>query len=438
MCGIFGMIRCENATHPDRASAAFVELGHLAVARGRDAAGFALATGAAPRAGEIPNIPTRSDLDRRDVTIDGIRIIKDVCSFGDLWDDDQHLPLLADARVAIGHTRYATQGNKKALTNASPLLVGHLVGTHNGDVEVASLSDRHSSLPPFGSTDSEILYQSLHRARKDRRKVVKTLTEVEGRAALAWMDRGRADRVYLARAALSPLSIAWDADGNFYWASNPAWFREIDAKFDDAIGFHDITMVREGMLLTVEVTGSKPQIDDMREFLPQSRPSDERTADMIIWRNFDAEDTKADKAQKHRVVAKARYAPVKAWTSAGTAATSLPRYSQTLPGLDDIAFAARSSSSDLVSGEPDFDDPNVEAMISDEVDEAVIAWMEEGYDPRLIERLRDTPTPSEESDFIAEFGFTCAESFRRFREALLEDWDEDAVVESGTGSPAPS
>src|SRR5207247_7466835 len=118
--------------------------------------------------------------------------------------------------VALGHTRAATQGAPGRRCNASPLAVGRLVGVHNGDVDTAALRLLlGASLPePAGGTDSEVLYLALDRFRDDPAGVAALLSGIVGRAALAWVDRGRPGRAWLARPALSPLAPARAAEGN--------------------------------------------------------------------------------------------------------------------------------------------------------------------------------------------------------------------------------
>jgi glucosamine 6-phosphate synthetase-like amidotransferase/phosphosugar isomerase protein len=71
--------------------------------------------------------------------------------------------MLHQARIALGHTRHASQGAPWRLANAHPLQAGALVGTVNGDIDQAGLRRRlPPGLPtPQGETDSEILLLAL-------------------------------------------------------------------------------------------------------------------------------------------------------------------------------------------------------------------------------------------------------------------------------------
>jgi hypothetical protein len=431
MCGIFGMIRSQTATNPTQATAVFAELGRLAVERGSDSAGFAVTSATA---GAVCVRATRSAVAERVTTLGQVTIVKDTVPFHTLWDDTVHTDLVNASRVAIGHTRWATQGDKSARVNASPLAVGSIIGTHNGDIETRSVP-QHTGLPGrFGATDTEWLFQALHRDRKDRRKVVKNLRGVEGRAALAWIDQDRPERVYLARAALSPLSVAFDRDGNLYWASNPGWFRTIDAAFNDEVGFHSITMVREGTLLTVDVAGDEPVLADLREFTPQCRPSDMRLADFAVWRGFHPADEADDRAQSNRSVAPSRVAATpKKSSGAGWKGRSAPLFSEpaTTGGrsLMDVRDAATVPDwwADAVSDDDVDPFHDIDAQI--EADNSVLVWAEEGHDREVVTALREQATTAEAEAIMAEWDLSTLDAFALFKEEVLswaDDLDDDA------------
>lgn len=408
----------------------FAALGQLAVDRGRDAAGFACVL---PPSGR-PGRARRPDPGRRDVRLGRVRIIKDTQPFNRLWDDRRHRPIVDRASIALGHTRWATQGEPDALVNTSPLCVGALVGTHNGDVTATSIPGFPALPSPAGSTDTERVYQAVDRDRKDRRQITRTLAKVHGRVALAWIDRTRPDRVYLARAALSPLAVAFDADGNFFWASNPQWFRQIDERLAGTVGFHDITLLREGSLLTVSATGT-PTVEDIRQFHPTCRKSDTRLPDHVVWRGFDAEDVAVDKAQTHHRVARparrGRPAAVRVSDTVGT--VGYPR-----------TWVDRQCSLNLVFSdqEPDVFDPTAdltsdvaadEALLTwadDEADEALLAWAEQGFDLTVVDRVRHAVTPASQTRLAAQFGLSSALAFGKFRSGLLA-WHAGLVESAG-------
>lgn len=279
MCGLFGLLRCPGAENRERASAAFVMLGVLAEERGTDAAGVALLrarTDAAPA-------PAGSER-FSDVCFGGVRVAKAQGRFSRLW----HPGLDRDldrAAVAIGHTRWATQGGR-GLAAASPLLAGTLIGTHNGDVDADSLRARFGLRRGPGGTDSEAIFEALA-AAGDSAGQVGVLAAMRGRAALAWADRAQPRRVHLARAALSPLAVAADADGNVWWASNPQWLRE--AQRETGISLTQLKLLAEGTYVVLAAGGGRVRAAGTRRFIPVARPSDVRFQ-APAWRGFTAAD----------------------------------------------------------------------------------------------------------------------------------------------------
>ena len=293
MCGIFGFVRAAEAPEPRLAPEAFYVLGHLAQERGRDASGFALVTGRhhGPATAAGPAIRHRR------VALDGCLVTKAPLPFAKLWSPSFVRPL-DRAEVALGHSRWATRGSRSAVANASPMVVGHLIGTHNGDVDEAALASRYDLGDPIGTTDTEVLLSALASVPAEPKAIASVLASVWGRAALAWVDRSDPTRVHLARTALSPLVTARDWAGNFYWASNPRWFRGLDAK--GAYDFRDMTMVREGTYLRVR-GGLRPDVEAERHFTAHARECDVFSA-AAVWRGFDGADMRLDRARATHVV----------------------------------------------------------------------------------------------------------------------------------------
>jgi glucosamine 6-phosphate synthetase-like amidotransferase/phosphosugar isomerase protein len=284
MCGLFGLSRSPDARHPEWASDAFVALGTLAGERGADSAGVALFG----RPGAI-NVVTPTV--QGDVTDGGCRVVKGRGRFTEVWRHDL-LAGLDAAPVALGHTRWATQGAPDRLANAGPLLVGTLAGTHNGDVDADALRARFALPPVTGGTDSEVIYQALAAGHR----TADVLSALHGRAALAWVDRTEPGRLHLARGALSPLCVAVDGERNVYWASNPAWLRA--AERATGVRFRSAVLLREGTHLTVE--GGRVRTTG---FVPSARPLDLLMPDKV-WLGFTPADRERDFAQRrHRVTA---------------------------------------------------------------------------------------------------------------------------------------
>jgi glucosamine--fructose-6-phosphate aminotransferase (isomerizing) len=286
MCGLFGFVRSTRGAHPEQASGVFVGLGRLAEQRGRDAAGFAFL-------GPSPLPPA---------------VVKDTRPFGSPWRS-HHVPLLHEARVALGHTRHASQGAPDRLANAAPLEAGNLVGTVNGDIDADDLQRRLPSglSAPEGETDSEVLLLALDRVRGDLGAVCHVLAAVRGVTALAWVDRARPGLVFLARGALCPLVIARDARGHLYWGSSPTWFRRLDEQAGGGLGFQ-AERVAEGTVLVI-ATGKLPTVIAERSFTPTARTGDERFAS--IWAGLDPREVAAFQAEaRHRIALPANVARI--------------------------------------------------------------------------------------------------------------------------------
>jgi glutamine---fructose-6-phosphate transaminase (isomerizing) len=310
MCGIFGFVRHLGAPCPEQVTATFAHLGHMSQERGTDASGFAAIYPAGAPKG--PTTLAESVMAKSPAWhADTVAVRKDCDSFARFWDPNEHVPLLTSARAAIGHTRWATQGSRGDLVNASPLRTGRVVGTHNGDVTKTTLPF-HTNL--IGATDTEKLYRAINAHKSHRGRIAKLLSSMEGRAALAWHDVAHPDRLYLARAGLSPLAVGYDQHGNFYWASNPRWFDEATQEFDGAVVFSDVTLVAEGSLLTVDMSQEAPVVADTRSFVPTVRSKDLGLA-FAVWRGFTKEDEALDRAQLvHSVAAPPVRTPPKSHT----------------------------------------------------------------------------------------------------------------------------
>lgn len=309
MCGLFGLLRAPAAVHPERASDVVVTLGTLAEERGTDSAGLALLTGR-PAGRDAAPLSGTSDEGSSDLVHDGCRVVKGRGAFSGVWRHDL-LPELDAAPVVLGHTRWATQGTPRSLDNACPLVVGGasaagpnaaraagIVATHNGDIEAAALRNRFAPPAATGGTDSEPIFQVLagHASVPD---VLAVLTALVGRAALAWADRARPETVHLARAGLSPLTVAVDDEQNLYWASNPKWFRL--AERHTSVRFVTAVMLREGTYLRLGPPrpGAAPEVLTGAGFTPTARVHD---LDDRVWTGFTPSDAALDRATlRHRV-----------------------------------------------------------------------------------------------------------------------------------------
>jgi Glutamine amidotransferase domain len=290
MCGLVGVVRSPGAACPQRATELLVQLGRLAEESGRDAAGLAFVT-PSPAATASPDAAHRPD-----VGVGWIRVVKAAVPWSQL---DLPLSEVAAAPVVLLHTRTAICGAVAALANTSPLVAGRLVGTHKGDVDPTTVPGR---LPtPAGDTDSERLLAAVDRAGGDPAAVAATLATVVGRVALAWVEHARPERVWLARGAISPLAVTRDADGNRWWASNPAWFRRVDALTGGQAGFEPPECLPEGVVRVI-AAGDQPTMVAQATFTPRARPSD-RDLVRRAWAGLDPADVAAFRAGAcHEVV----------------------------------------------------------------------------------------------------------------------------------------
>ncbi len=277
MCGIFGNLRPKAYSAGGRraAAAALMNLGTIAEERGSDSAGVATVHD------RVPARQTRSTDHLVDRTVVRARIITAMGPFSTGIPAARRVGAsLQSASLVLGHTRWATQGEVD-LSNCSPMLVGQLLGTHNGDVTVPRGFDLGTR-----TTDSAWLFDQLGRAGTVAAAAA-VLTGVRGRAALAWIHMGRADDLFLARAALSPLAIAHDIEGGLWWASNPGWLRRIG--LEHGLDMSEPYMVPEGTVIQLRPAEDHVDMVAKRRFVPTARPGDHHLAH-AVWRGFSAQD----------------------------------------------------------------------------------------------------------------------------------------------------
>lgn len=302
MCGIFGLVRNQNAAHPERATAVISELGKCSVERGRDSSGLAYISPTATR--DDTRVTSAVVRSKNSSLNGGVHVVKDTVPFNAFWDDKRDSKLSSVSAAIIGHTRAATQGSRHDLANTSPLAVGTVVGTHNGDIDADSVAEWVPARAKFfGGTDTESLYRAIDGVRSHRGKIRNILSSAEGRVALAWYDRKYPNRINLARGGLSPLVVAIDNENNLYWASSPEWFKKIEETFEGMVRFDNVFIIPEGTLITVTFDNGEPEIQQVRNFQPVVRSSDTMLSDSIIWRGWVESDMKIDhENQKHNVV----------------------------------------------------------------------------------------------------------------------------------------
>ena len=269
MCGLFGTARPHAYPLAGAAGDALLDLGYLAQTRGVDSAGLAT----------VHRHPVKGAASTATVHDQVVKTTRIVTALGRFDDELPQWPRLqrhlSTAHVVLGHTRWATQG-RVTLANASPMLVGDVVGTHNGDVTVPAR---------VSGTDTGWVLRMLNNTRSAR-SAAAVLTGLRGRAALAWTRMDRPDSVYLARAALSPLYTAYDGAGGLWWASNPDWLRIIARGLS---GMTTPTSVPEGSVLIATRGAEEVRINAAAKFAPTSRLRDEMHTE-YAWRGFTGPD----------------------------------------------------------------------------------------------------------------------------------------------------
>lgn len=308
MCGLFGVAapRAYPAAERGMLGQRVRALGRAAQERGTDGAGVAMLTSTTAAPAQQP--PRTSTGAAAHVEIAGWTIMRTTGAFRRLSAAkiDRHA---RRASIILGHTRWATQGG---LTrhNTSPMLVGTVLGTHNGDVDTASLRP-YSTLDPEGVTDSAVLFDALsdgHAFGSLEHDVVPVLSHAVGRIAAVWADLTQPGHVWLARGALSPLYYATDDHGAAWWASNPAWLR--DLKRQHAVHFDHIYGLDEGRLFAWRVEEQDVRVMRCLGFQTHARMRDRRVADVAAWRGFTAADRAADQRRlRHRIVDRSRNLP---------------------------------------------------------------------------------------------------------------------------------
>lgn len=111
-----------------------------------------------------------------------------------------------DARVALGHTRWATQGLPAFMENNHPIRRGPFYIIHNGHVSNDTKLFETSERFPFGEVDSEAIAARLS-SLGDLKFLGDVMSEIDGDAAVAAIDERDGSRLALARGNSSPLWI---------------------------------------------------------------------------------------------------------------------------------------------------------------------------------------------------------------------------------------
>jgi glucosamine--fructose-6-phosphate aminotransferase (isomerizing) len=150
--------------------------------------------------------------------VDGAGKLRTYKQTGRIVDAIGLLALAADARLMIGHCRYATHGDPSDNLNNHPHDGGDSYVVHNGVIHhYRTLVERHS-LRMHTQCDSEVLGLMLQKFRgKPMARAAKTAREAMGTSPFAMMALWP-DRLVAARANGQPLHVGQTRDA-YYLAS---------------------------------------------------------------------------------------------------------------------------------------------------------------------------------------------------------------------------
>ena len=126
------------------------------------------------------------------------------------------------SRTAILHTRWATKGDPEEMGNNHPIVVGDIVGIHNGVVTNDVYLFAVEKWGRIAEVDSEAIFQLIEHSKDP----VSRLHRLEGRAAIAWLDTKEPDTLHLARLDGSPLYIGATEHGSLVFASTQPLLEE--------------------------------------------------------------------------------------------------------------------------------------------------------------------------------------------------------------------
>jgi glutamine phosphoribosylpyrophosphate amidotransferase len=156
------------------------------------------------------------------------------------------LAVPAAARQVLIHVRDYTKGHPEIQANNHPIRHGSVVGIHNGVIQNDdALLARYGidRAEPQMTVDSEAIFALMELRRNDAR----TLSEMRGAMAAAWVDERDDATLFLARGRLRPLWLGGTNDG-LYFASTRRALTIAAAALRTRL---DIREVREGRLLHV-------------------------------------------------------------------------------------------------------------------------------------------------------------------------------------------
>jgi asparagine synthetase B (glutamine-hydrolysing) len=132
----------------------------------------------------------------------------------------EDLVVPAAASSVLLHVRDYTKGHPEVAANNHPIRHRGVVGVHNGVIENDDdLLRRHgiSRADPEMTVDSEAIFALMYQRRHDPR----SLSELRGTMAAAWMDEREAG-IFLARGRLRPLWVGRSGSDLFFASTRRA------------------------------------------------------------------------------------------------------------------------------------------------------------------------------------------------------------------------
>ena len=187
MCGIFGFVtNSESGLDLTSCRRILIDLFHRSEPRGRDASGLVLVSSKTAQVYKKPLPPDRflSDPGFKDFLAQKVGLSCDEAT-GKI-----NAPL-----AAIGHCRLVLSGTEFVHENNQPIIVGPIVGIHNG--LVTNENELRKTFTQFNKTydiDSEIIFQLIDDYRKNgyslTNSISKSFDNIEGTASIAFFRQG--------------------------------------------------------------------------------------------------------------------------------------------------------------------------------------------------------------------------------------------------------
>src|SRR3954454_2618963 len=133
----------------------------------------------------------------------------------------ERVELPAATTKALVHVRDYTKGHPRIEANNHPIRHGTVVGVHNGIIfNDEELMDTHGfeRAEPLMTVDSEAIFALAEASAGS----AKTLEQLRGSMATAWLDERRPGTVYLARGVGRPLWVGEGRDEIFFASTKAA------------------------------------------------------------------------------------------------------------------------------------------------------------------------------------------------------------------------